>query len=259
MPTNDFKPWAIGGGANVEAQATYAADPAVGVGETSGTASSTRANKVWRQASIACYSLGQIIVDVLGLDALDDTNISTFLANLKQAIVNLAWTTGDVKLTYKTAADSGWVLATDGTIGSASSGATFASASAAALYSLIWTNVSNSFAPVTGGRGGSSAADFAANKPMALPKALGMALAVAGAGSGLTARSLGQFMNPSTTPKGEESHTLTLPEVPGTILVNSGAGTVQQPGSFPANANAGGSQAHNNMQPTTFVNVMIKL
>lgn len=100
--------------------------------------------------------------------------------------------TGDVKFSLKTTASPGWIIMNDGTIGSATSGATYANANAWPLYNVLWTNVSNTYAPVTGGRGASAAADFAANKPIALLKVLGRALAAAGNGAGLSARSQGQ-------------------------------------------------------------------
>lgn len=177
-----------------------------------------------------------------------------------------AWTTGDVKATFKTVADSGWVMINDGSIGSATSGATTrANADTAALFSLLWTNVSDTYAPVSSGRGASAAADFAANKTLTIPKMLGRALGFAGTGSGLTARTLGQTV-------GEETHVLITAEMPshnhtmhgfeGTI---SPAGTVyigDSNGGTPGTEvtdNTGGDGAHNNMQPTTFMNVMIKL
>jgi hypothetical protein len=250
MATNDFLPWATGGGANVEAQATYVSDPVVGTGETTGTANSARCNKAWRQATQAAYLLGQLIVDFTGLNATDDGNVATLLANLKQALVNMMWTTGDVKFTFLAAAPSGWVLITDGTIGSAGSGATYANANASALYTVIWTNVSNTWAPVTGGRGGSAGADFAANKPMALPKSLGRAIAIAGAGSGLTSRVLGQFL-------GEEAHILTPSEAP---TLQAAAFTSAGPSPAGLNAYSGNApSAHNTMPPTTFLNMLIKL
>jgi len=102
----------------------------------------------------------------------------------KQYVDGAGFTTGDVKLTLKTTADSGFVLMDDKTIGDGSSGATGrANADTSALYTLIWTNVTNAWAPVTGGRGGSAAADFAAHKPLALPKTLGRALAGYGTGT----------------------------------------------------------------------------
>lgn len=199
----------------------------------------------------------------------------------------LLFSTGDVKLTLKTAADSGWIMANDGTIGNVSSGATYANALALNLYSLLWANISNTFAPVTGGRGASAAADWAGLKPIALTTMLGRALAVAGAGSGLTARGNGQFL-------GEENHLLSIGEMPshnhgGTSSGQSadhthtvgGAGTTTPqsgttgPASWWLNSSSatsgtsndhthtipsqGSGSTHNNMQPSAFLNVMIKL
>lgn len=171
----------------------------------------------------------------------------------------MAATTGDVKGTLKAAADTGWIMLDDGTIGDASSGAsTRANADCQALFVLLWTNVADTWCPVIGGRGASAAADWAAHKQMTLPRALGRALGATGAGSGLTARALGEFL-------GEEDHTLTVPETPphthtGAPGDASGAGG----GSAFYNRNGvtgstGGGEAHNNMQPTLFINWMIKL
>lgn len=100
-------------------------------------------------------------------------------------------TTGDVKITIKTTADTGWVLMDDTTIGNAASGATGrANADTVALYTLLYNNTTNANCAVSGGRGANAAADYAANKTIALPKALGRALATSGSGSGLTARAL---------------------------------------------------------------------
>jgi hypothetical protein len=63
---------------------------------------------------------------------------------------------------------SGWVRANARTIGSSSSGATErANADAETLFLFLWNNFSNSLCPVSGGRGGSAAADWAANKTIA--------------------------------------------------------------------------------------------
>lgn len=89
--------------------------------------------------------------------------------------------TGDVKITWRKTADPGWVLTDDGTIGSASSGATNrANADTQALYTLLWDNYSDALAPVIGGRGASAAADFAANKPIRLLRVAGRAIACRG-------------------------------------------------------------------------------
>lgn len=131
----------------------------------------------------------------------------------------IQFSTGDVKFTFKTTPDAGWLIPVDGqTIGSTSSGATYAdTALYSALYQLIWNGVTNTYAPVAGGRGGSAAADFAANKKMTFPPWMGRAIGAAGAGTGLTSRALGL----ST---GVESEALTLAQLPTGITSTVAAG-----------------------------------
>jgi hypothetical protein len=63
---------------------------------------------------------------------------------------------------------AGYVVANGLTLGSASSGATgLAAANAVNLFAWLWSNFSNTQCPVSGGRGASAAADFAANKTIA--------------------------------------------------------------------------------------------
>ncbi len=84
---------------------------------------------------------------------------------------------GDTRTSLNSFSPYGWVPANDGTIGSPSSSATTrANADTWILYNLIWNSVNNTFAPVTGGRGANSYADFLANKSMSLTKALGRVL-----------------------------------------------------------------------------------
>jgi hypothetical protein len=150
-------------------------------------------------------------------------------------------TTGDVRLTIKTTADTGWVLMNDTTIGNASSGATGrANADTSALFTLLWTNTADAQCAVSTGRGASAAADYAANKTIALPKALGRALATYGTGSGLTARAL-------ALATGSETSGIT-----GQVGANATAG----------DASGNATQASGTvavMQPTLFLNTMIKL
>lgn len=166
-------------------------------------------------------------------------------------VVNNSFTTGDVKLTFKTVADSGWIMIDDGSIGNASSGATNrANADTAALYALFWNNCADADAPVATGRGASASADFAANKAISLPKSLGRVVGFAGAGSGLTSRALGHVV-------GEETHVLASNHSEETLVLgnttpSTGGGNVQGVSEQTA-------AGHNNMQPTTFMNGMIKL
>jgi microcystin-dependent protein len=203
------------------------------------------------------------------------------------------FSTGDVKLTIKTTADEGWVLMNDTTIGNSASGASGrANDDTEALFLLLWTNTVNADCAVSTGRGVSAASDFAANKTIALPKTLGRALAVYGSGSGLTARALAAIV-------GAETHQLTSAEMPshthvqdahthtdsghthlehpgtstatvangGDQVVANNTGGTQASGSGSAvisstvavNQSTGGGGSHNNMQPSIFLNVMIKL
>jgi microcystin-dependent protein len=215
---------------------------------------------------------------------LASTSLTNFLLILGIGVL----TTGDFKSTLKTTADPSWIMCDDGTIGDTTSGATsLADPTAQALYTLIWTVVSDTYAPVTGGRGGSAAADWAAHKPIALTKVLGRVLAASGAGAGLTVRSLGQTV-------GEENHALTGiengPHIHGITdpqhahgpgngsnfytdkaptnfdLANSGASYNVSKSPLTALAStgitintSGSGSGHNNMQPTSFVNFMVKL
>jgi microcystin-dependent protein len=210
------------------------------------------------------------------------------------------FTTGDLKPTFKTVADPGWLMMNDGSIGNAGSGAsTRAHADCQALFALLWTNVGSAYAPLQDAagapvsRGASAASDWAALRRLMLPKVLGRALAIAGWGSGLTARPLGEAL-------GEEAHALSAAEEAphthgaGTLTAASaGAHTHTVPvgsgnseygsaqiqrvtwshsqnvtsGSSGAHthalsgstASAGSAQPHNTMQPSVFLNVMIKL
>lgn len=210
----------------------------------------------------------------------------------------VSFSTGDVKLTFKTVADAGWIMFDDSTVGSSFSGANHSSDLYSALFQLLWNNIPAAWTTVSGSRGGSAAADWAANKTITLPKTIGRALGISGLGGGLTNRSLGEYL-------GAESVALAVAELPTNITsVNPGAiilsvintGTNPYRGTSAINSQTtfgGGSQglfasvsdvtnspltstgtiaasavsvtsnntsgnAHTNMQPTFFLNVMVK-
>jgi hypothetical protein len=179
--------------------------------------------------------------------------------------INSTPRTGDIRTSLSSSAPNGWVAMNDGSIGNVNSGATNrANKDTFQLYKTIWDGVLNTWAPVSTGRGASAIADFIANKTLTLPLSLGRALAGAGAGASLTSRALGQ--NVSTS----ETNTLTTSNLPNPILNNLGLISVASGGSgstFLNNnnlgsgilANPGGGVAVNNMQPTSFFNVFIKL
>lgn len=176
--------------------------------------------------------------------------------------------TGDIRVSYWASAPLGWLAMNDSTIGNTNSGAATMGAFTFQLYKTLWDAISdNTWLPVAGGRGASAQADFLANKAMTLPLSLGRALAGAGAGAGLTAFGLGQ-------PFGENNHTLTIGEMPshnhpGSTAPTSQAGgdgvfitKTNQPNSNTAAINIaaqGDGLPHNIMQPTSFMNVFIKL
>ena len=184
------------------------------------------------------------------------------------ASTSLTLPTGTCVLTLANTAPEGWIIADDGTIGSSSSGATNASDTTKDLFYLLWSLPSTSVYTATGNlrdKGSTPDIDWNANARLSLPKTYGRVLGVAGAGEGLTNRLTG-----STT--GNETHTLTVEEIPAHThpsTNSSGAGYAKGGGSgsgpfviargSTTGGSTGGGQAHSIMQPTTFLNLMIKL
>lgn len=203
---------------------------------TLGVASATTINKV----TITAPATGSTLTIAEGstlatsgansvtLTSTGATNVTLPTTGTLVALADV-WSTGDVKITLKTAADTGWVMFNDGTIGNAASGGTTrANADTVALFTLIWNNTADAQCAVSTGRGANAAADYAANKTIALPKALGRALAAAGAGSGLTSRALALIT-------GAETHALTEAQTPVKSHVHAQQGTF---------ASGGQSQTH---------------
>ncbi|ASN68791.1 hypothetical protein 7AX3_51 [uncultured Caudovirales phage] len=88
MATNNFKPFAIGNGANVSTQADYEALAALATGFQAGKASSAQINKALRQATVMAYVLAQYISDTAAVDVLDNGNPANLLANLKSGFLS---------------------------------------------------------------------------------------------------------------------------------------------------------------------------
>src|SRR6185437_6425017 len=153
-------------------------------------------------------------------------------------------TTGDIKAVYGTGNVTGFVRLNGRTIGSATSGATErANSDVQALFTYLWGADAN--LAVSGGRGVSAAADWAANKTIALPDFRGRVPAglddMGNSAAGrLTATYFGATGGCSTTLAtvlgagcGGESQTLTLAQSPtgitvtGTVSVTSGVNLPQ--------------------------------
>ncbi len=169
---------------------------------------------------------------------------------------------GDIRVGFSASAPLGWVPMNDGTIGNIGSAATLAAGQYTfQLYKTLWDAVSNTYAPVTGGRGATAQADFIANKPLKLPLSLGRALSAAGSGSGLTARTLGQNLGTETNTIGTNNLPVAVPFASGAFSTQ-GVRTDIADTFVPGGAvvwSPGGGVAINNMQPTSFMNVFIKL
>lgn len=179
-----------------------------------------------------------------------------------------AWEIGDVKLRFAATAGAGWLLMNDGTIGKAGSGATYAGADYEDLYKLLYAEISDTWAPVSGGRTGNSQNDFDAGKTLTLSKVLGRALAISGSGSGLTARAMGESLGTETVTAEMPAHTHSAWRIIATVTNSSYAGGIDSPvnmltdASFDSGGATGSASSGDGnmsvMQPTTFLNVFIR-
>lgn len=86
MATNDFKPFAIGSGANVLSQVDYEALAALASGFLSGKASSAQVNKALRQGTFVASCLAQFVSNELSINIQDNGDGNGFLANLISAL-----------------------------------------------------------------------------------------------------------------------------------------------------------------------------
>lgn len=179
----------------------------------------------------------------------------------------MSFQTGDVLPTFAKQAPAGWIMADDGTIGSATSGATHASEDTKALFELLWSYSFTQLYTITGAPSEKSSRfdlDWNANKRLQVSRMVGRVLGCAGQGEGLTIRYVGDTL-------GEETHKLIVDEIPshthGYVSSLGIMGGWDYGGDIGPNVNqqnltsgaTGGSKSHNNMQPTFFINYKIKL
>jgi microcystin-dependent protein len=206
-----------------------------------------------------------------------------------QNVQGLAFPTGSVVdvMGALSSAPAGWVMAMAGTIGDAGSGGTIrANPDCHNLFLHIWNGLSDTDAPVSGGRGATAQSDWQAKKTIGGLDFRGCVRAtydsLGGAARGVldVFSRLGQF-------GGEQRHVLAIAEmpththsvydpghdhaIPEGAFATAGGG--YNPGGNLGNAAprtggsgsniqinfAGGDQGHNNIQPTRTVTTLVKL
>lgn len=216
--------------------------------------------------------------------ALSAANAEEFLAKLGIG----GFVTGDVKPSFSDVAGSGWIVASAGSIGNATSTATIlANESARALFIKLWNGTTNAVCPVTGGRGGGAALDFDAGKRLTIPDLVGRSLIGVGKSS-----ATGGITWTNAFASGENVHTLTVDELANHAHANyltdpthvhygvavSSVPTTTPGGAFTiigslvygasssaftgvvlTNVSVGGNAAHNTVHPSTGVYYHIKL
>jgi microcystin-dependent protein len=202
---------------------------------------------------------------------------------------NAVFKTGDLKARYGEGFLDGFVRSNARSIGTAVSGATErANSDCQALYEFLWNADPN--LAVAGGRGGSAAADWAANKPLTLPDLRGRVLVGLddmgnlAAGNLTGATDLGYTVGaqsvvltvaqiPShdhggtTSTAGAHTHTYTRAVAGGSVgggspddIELNGAGVTSSSGDHAHTVTAqGGGTAHSNVQPSIAVTMYIRL
>lgn len=86
MAENNFKPFAVGAGANVSSQTDWENLVALSTGFTAGIARSEQVNKALRQATVMASVLAQFIADSTNSDVLDDGDTAALLTKLIEAL-----------------------------------------------------------------------------------------------------------------------------------------------------------------------------
>jgi hypothetical protein len=112
-----------------------------------------------------------------GVEVFDEASVTAIGASSQSAgssggssvDATTVFETGDMKFRMYNGTVTGWVRCNGRTIGSSASGATErANADTQTLYEWLWNNFSDSLAAVSTGRGANAAADYSANKTIAL-------------------------------------------------------------------------------------------
>lgn len=89
MAENNFKPFAVGAGANVSSQTDWENLLALSTGFTAGIARSEQVNKALRQGTVMASVLGQIILEQTAEDVLDNGDTDALKVQLLSALASL--------------------------------------------------------------------------------------------------------------------------------------------------------------------------
>jgi microcystin-dependent protein len=202
------------------------------------------------------------------------------ISDIPVVVVPVEVETGMMMPYVGTTAPTGYVLCSGKTIGNASSNGTArANADTEDLFTLLWNSFANTELPIytSGGvastRGASAAADYAANKALAVPDLRDRVIAGYGsmggtAASRLTGTSGGVEGDTMGATGGAQQHTLTTAEMPAhnhnwSAGGSSGSGNAGALWGNQSQSNStsstGGGGAHNNVQPTIILPYIIKL
>lgn len=145
--------------------------------------------------------------------------------------------TGFIVAKLKSGTETSYVRLNGRTIGNASSGATErANADCENLFVELYNSLSNTIAPVSGGRSGTAATDFAAGKTLTLPNAQGRALIGLNGMGGTAANLLSALtftLGDQDTPGsavGAGTHTLTEAQLPVVNRTPAGSIAITDPG-----------------------------
>jgi hypothetical protein len=82
----DYLPIANAGGANVQTQQDYAADPTLPTGYATGIVPSPKFNKSWRQVTVMVAALANYISQQLQISVLDDGNVANLVSEIASAV-----------------------------------------------------------------------------------------------------------------------------------------------------------------------------
>lgn len=175
--TNDFLVFAQGGGANVEVQSAYAADPLLLIGNQPGIAVSAFNNKALRQANAVASQLAQMVANVTQSNVQDNAVPAQLLAQMFSAfgrktpeIQTFTSSSGSFNLRYKFQ-----VASANATVGATYSDGTTTFTVTATISAALELIASGAAAPITsgtltktGGTGDSTIVFYAVRAPLFL-------------------------------------------------------------------------------------------